>query len=438
MKKEQIVDVLETIATLLELQEENPFKIRAYTNAARSIETWGGNLRELAEEDRLEEIPGVGKAIAGKISDLVLTGSSKFYDDLRAQFPPDILELFSLPGLGAKKIKALYEKLKISSIADLAKACAAGRVAKLPGFGKTTQKKLAETIANRSRHAGSFSLGVVAPEAEQLQDDLRLHPDAARVSIAGSYRRRKEIVRDLDFIVATKAPEAITEFFVRHPLVESVIARGATKTSVRLRSGIQADLRVVSSAEYPFALGYFTGSKEHNIVLRNRALQRGWTLNEYRLAPAETEKKKQKPAWKIPKIRDEMELYRALDLDFIPPELRENCGEIEAAAEGRLPRLLEPENLRGTFHCHTSASDGRNSLEEMATAAQDLGIAISRDRGSQPQLRAGWRSRSRPAPRPGRRDPGAQQDLRRLPAFRGRGVRHPARRLARLRRRHFG
>ena len=181
-------------------------------------------------------------------------------------------------------------------------------------------------------------------------------------------------MRDLDFIVATKAPEAITECFVRHPLVESVIARGATKTSVRLHSGIQADLRVVGSAEYPFALGYFTGSKEHNIVLRNRALQRGWTLNEYRLAPAETEKKKKKPARKIPKVRDEAELYRALDLDFIPPELRENCGEIEAAAEGRLPRLLEPEDLRGTFHCHTSASDGRNSLEEMAMAAQDLGL----------------------------------------------------------------
>ena len=374
MKKEQIVEILETIATLLELQEENPFKIRAYTNAARSIETWGGNLRELAEENRLQEIPGVGKAIAGKVTELALTGSSKFYDELRAKFPPDIIELFSLPGLGAKKIKALYEKLQISSIADLAQACAAGRVAELPGFGKTTQEKLSATIANRTRHAGSFSLGAVAPEAEQLQDDLRQHPDAARVSLAGSYRRRKEIVRDLDFIVATKAPEAITEYFVRHNLVESVIARGATKTSVRLRSGIQADLRVVSSAEYPFALGYFTGSKEHNIVLRNRALQRGWTLNEYRLAPAEAETKRKRPALKIPKVRDETELYRALDLEFISPELRENSGEIDAAAEGRLPRLLEPENLRGTFHCHTSASDGRNSLEEMAAAAQELGL----------------------------------------------------------------
>ncbi|MGH8165138.1 MAG: helix-hairpin-helix domain-containing protein, partial [Rhodanobacteraceae bacterium] len=352
LTKEQIVDVLETIAILLELQaEENPFKIRAYSNAARSIETWGGNLRELAEENRLEEIPGVGKAIAGKISELALTGTSKFYEELRAQFPPGLLDLFSLPGLGAKKIKALYEQLQVGSIADLEQACAAGRVAALPGFGKTTQEKLTKTIADRAKHAGSFQLSAVAGEAEQLQEDLRAHPAALRVSIAGSYRRRKEIVRDLDFIVATNEPAAVTEFFVRHELVASVIARGATKTSVRLRSGIQSDLRVVSGAEYPFALGYFTGSKEHNIVLRNRALQRGWTLNEYRLAPAETAAiaKKKKPAATIPQVRDEAELYRALDLDFVPPELRENCGEVEAAAEGRLPRLIETENLRGTF-----------------------------------------------------------------------------------------
>ncbi len=374
IKKEQIVDVLETIATLLELQEENPFKIRAYTNAARSIETWGGSLRELAEQDRLQEIPGVGKAIAGKISELVLTGESKFFDELRAKFPPGILELFGLPGLGAKKIKALYEKLQVGSISDLKKACADGRVAELPGFGKTTQEKLALTITNRAKHTGSFQLGAVAAEAEQMLDDLRQHPAAARVSTAGSYRRRKEIVRDLDFIVATKAPEEVTEFFVRHALVASVVARGATKTSVRLHSGIQADLRVVSMPEYPFALGYFTGSKEHNIVLRNRALQRGWTLNEYRLAPVANETKKKKTVLQIPTVRDETELYRALDLDFIPPDLRENRGEIEAAANGRLPRLIEPENLRGTFHCHTTASDGRNSLEEMAEAAQELGL----------------------------------------------------------------
>ncbi len=389
MDKATIADVLDKIATLLELKDENPFKIRAYTNAARSLETWGGNITDLGDQETLEKIPGVGKAIAAKIKELVETGSLKFFDELRAEFPADILELFSLPGLGAKKIKALHEKLQVSSIAQLREACVAGRVAELPGFGKTTQEKLGRAIDERQKYAGSFHLGQIAGEAEQLQSDLRAHPEALHVCIAGSYRRRKEIVRDLDFIVATSAPAEISAMFVQHPLVESVIAQGPTKSSVRLCSGIQCDLRVVSAAEYPFALNYFTGSKEHNIEVRSRALQRGWTLNEYRLGEAVPEvgsarradrtpqrgvpTKKTSPQ-KIPVIRDETELYRALDLDYIPPELRENSGEFDAASAGTLPRLVEAENLRGTFHCHTTASDGRNSLEEMAAAAQELGL----------------------------------------------------------------
>jgi DNA polymerase (family 10) len=376
MDKATIADVLEKIATLLELKDENPFKIRAYVNAARSLETWGGNIADLGNQEVLEKIPGIGKAIAAKIKELVETGSLKFFDELRAEFPPDILELFSLPGLGAKKIKALHEKLQVSSIAQLQEACVAGRVADLPGFGKTTQEKLCRAIEERQKYEGKFQFGKIAAEAERLQDDLRAHPDALHVCIAGSYRRRKEIVRDLDFIVATKAPAEISALFVQHPLVESVIAHGPTKSSVRLRSGIQCDLRVVTSAEYSFALNYFTGSKEHNVVVRSRALQRGWTLNEYRLGelPADPAAKRKKAAEKIPGIPEEADLYRALDLDYIPPELRENCGEFEAAATGKLPRLIEAENLRGAFHCHTSASDGRNSLEEMAAAAQELGL----------------------------------------------------------------
>jgi len=376
MDKATIADVLEKIATLLELKGENPFKIRAYTNAARSLETFGGNIADLANEGTLENIPGIGKAIAAKIKELVETGSLKFFEDLRAEFPADILEMFSLPGLGAKKIKALHEKLQVSSIAQLHEACVAGRVAELPGFGKTTQEKLCRAIDERQKYAGSFQLGKIAAEAERLQDDLRAHSEALQVCIAGSYRRRKEIVRDLDFIVATSAPAEISAMFVQHPLVESVIAQGPTKSSVRLRSGIQCDLRVVTTAEYPFALNYFTGSKEHNIEVRSRALKRGWTLNEYRLGetPPDPAAKQAKQSPKIPVIREEADLYRALDLDHIPPELRENCGEFEAAANGKLPRLIEAENLRGTFHCHTTASDGRNSLEEMAAAAQELGL----------------------------------------------------------------
>ncbi|HZR79050.1 MAG TPA: DNA polymerase/3'-5' exonuclease PolX [Chthoniobacterales bacterium] len=378
MTKSQIAQVLEEIATLLELKDENPFKIRAYANAARSLETFGGNLSDLQDEEALAKIPGIGKAIAAKIKELAGTGKLAYLEELRSDFPAAILELFLISGLGAKKIKALYEKLHISSIEELRKACASGKVAELPGFGETTQRKICESIEQRAKHSGHFQFGQIAADAESLRSDLASHPDALQVDVAGSYRRRREIVRDVDFVVATKKPAAVTEFFAKHPLVEAIIAQGPTKTSVRLRSGIQCDLRVVTSAEYPFALNYFTGSKEHNIEMRSRALQRGWTLNEYRLAqlPPDPKAKGRGPRSpvKIPKIKEEADLYRALGLDFVPPELRENCGEFEAAESHSLPKLIEKENLRGTFHCHTVASDGHNTLEEMAAAAQDLGL----------------------------------------------------------------
>jgi DNA polymerase (family X) len=402
MTKEEIAGVLEQIATLLELKGENPFKIRAYTNAARAIETFGANVTNFQDEEAVAKIPGIGKSIALKIKELAGTGALKYFQELSAEFPTGILELFSLPGLGAKKIKALHDKLGISSIEQLRNACEQGRVAELPGFGETTQQKICDAIARRASHAGSFQFGQVAAEAEALRSDLAAHEAALQVEIAGSYRRRKEIVHDLDLLVATKEPEAITKFFVSHPLVESVIGQGPTKSSVRLRSGVQCDLRVVTTAEYPFALAYFTGNKEHNIEMRSRALQRGWTLNEYRLAPLLVEgrggspeppavegragrvgsiaptsrpkAKKKTPVKRIPTVRDEADLYRAVDLDFIPPELRENCGEFKAAEQHSLPKIIEKENLRGTFHCHTLASDGHNTLEEMAEAARELGL----------------------------------------------------------------
>ncbi len=375
MTKAQISEVLEQIATLLELKDENPFKIRAYANAARALDAWGGNLSDLQDEEALKKMPGIGKAIAEKVKELATTGSLKYMEELRTEFPATILELFSIPGLGAKKIKTLYEQLNVASIEQLQQACQSGRVAALAGFGEATQEKLSKAMADRVRHSGSFQMGQVASDAETLRNYLADHPDALHVSLAGSYRRRREVVRDLDFIVATNEPAEVTSVFAKHPLVESIMAQGPTKTSVRLRSGVQCDLRVVKPSEYPFALNYFTGSKEHNIEMRNRALKRGWTLNEYRLAPLPPDPAaKKKTVSKIPLVRDEGELYRAVDLDFIPAELRENCGEFAAAENNTIPRLLEKENLRGTFHCHTIASDGHNTLEEMAEAAHELGL----------------------------------------------------------------
>ena len=369
--KDEIAETLESIAQLLELRGENPFKIRAYTNAARALETFTGNLAQAVEAQTLAEIPGIGKAIAEKISELVTTGDLKYFNDLRKEFPDGLFELFELQGLGPKKIKALWKTLGVTSIAQLGDAVKAGRVAELPGFGKKTAENIAAAILARQKHAGRFRLGDIAGDAERLLADLRQHPDVLRVNVCGSYRRRKEVVGDLDFLVSTNSPAEVSDFFAGHEMVESVMAKGATKSSVRLKSSIQADLRVVKDAEFPFALNYFTGSKEHNIIMRQRALARGWTLNEYRLAPLEKPKVEPQP---IPAIREESELYRALGLDYVEPELREDHGEFAAAENRTLPDLIEPENLRGTFHNHTTASDGRCTLAEMAEGAQELGL----------------------------------------------------------------
>ena len=371
LTKEQIAEVFESIAQMLELKGENVFKIRAYTNAARALEIYTGDLTAAVGEGRLDEIAGVGKAIADKITELVATGQLAFFERLKAEFPPGIFEMFEVQGLGPKKIKALWEKLGIITIADLEKGCTDGRIADLAGFGKKTAANILLAIQARAKHAGRYRIGVIAGDAEQMVADLRELPEVLQASIAGSYRRRKEVVGDLDFIVATSDPEVVSKFFIEHPMVESVMVHGATKSSVRMKSGIQADLRVVTTGEYPFALNYFTGSKEHNIVLRQRALARGWTLNEYRLGF--DEKSKITPE-AVPPIDDERGLYRALDLDYVEPELREDRGEVAAAEAHTLPNLVELENLRGTFHNHTTASDGRSSLAEMAAAAQELGL----------------------------------------------------------------
>lgn len=370
MNKDEIIGVFENIARLLELKGENPFKIRAYLHAAKALETLAEPLEKLIAEDRLVAVDGIGKATAEKIATLSTTDRLDYYNDLRDEFPPDILTLFDIQGLGGKKIKALWDSLKVHSVTSLERACKAGKVAELPGFGEKTATNILKAIEHMRSHAGEFRYGDIAALADSLLDDLRSHADVGQAQIAGSFRRKKEIVRDLDFLVSTKNPEAVMEFFTSHPLVENILAHGATKSSVILKNGIQCDLRAVTAAEFPFALNYFTGSKEHNVRMRSRALSRGWSLNEYRFSAAEGRQLREP----LPEVLEESDIYRALELDPIEPELRENHGEIEAAEKHALPRLIEWSNLRGAFHNHTTESDGRSSLEDMVTAAKELGL----------------------------------------------------------------
>ncbi|MGI9244646.1 MAG: DNA polymerase/3'-5' exonuclease PolX, partial [Verrucomicrobiales bacterium] len=373
MTRETIAEVLENIATLLELKGENHFKTRAYRNGAEIVTGYAGDIVQLAEEDDLKGIKGIGAALAQKIHELAATGKLEYYEQLRGEFPEGILELFEIQGLGAKKIKALHDELGVGNIAEMKKVCESGEVAGLAGFGAKSVEKILAAIEFNESNASLFRLGSVAAVAEEILDRLRGLPQVSRASAAGSFRRGKEILHDLDFIVATREPAEVMEAFVAMPNVAGVSVHGSTKSSVYLDSGLQCDLRAVSMEEFPFALAYFTGSKEHNVAMRSRALKRGYTLNEYRLAPLDDGKREPQPL-SVTDFHEEDDIYRALELDYVPPALRENTGEIEAAESGELPELIEIGNLRGTFHNHTKASDGKNTLGEMAEAARDLGL----------------------------------------------------------------
>ncbi len=368
ISRDDLAEVLDEIALLMEIKGENPFKIRAYRNGAETVLQFDGDIVALAKDNKLDGIKGIGKALQEKLHELASKGTLEFHQNLRAEFPAGLFDLFTIQGLGPKKVKALYDQLSIDSITALKSACTDGRVAALPGFGKKSVEKILKAIEFKEQFADLFKLGDVAAIAETILETLRQHPATLRVSLAGSYRRGKEILHDLDFLVATSDPAAMTQFFTTLPEVSSIIACGETKAAVQLDNGLQCDLRAVSNTQFPFALQYFSGSKEHNVALRSRALKYGWSLNEYNLS----QKSADAPA--PPTINDEADIYRALELQPIPPELRENRGEIEAADAGELPRLIELDNLRGTFHNHTTESDGKSTLEEMVTAAQELGL----------------------------------------------------------------
>lgn len=383
MTKNEIADVLGEIGTLLELKGENPFKIRAYQAGARALEAVeDAELTRLIAAGELKTVKGIGDALSQKITELSTTGKLEYFDNLKASIEPGLVEMLQIPGLGPKKIQALHAQLGIGSIAALTKACGNGTVAALDGFGEKTQEKILAGIKNREAYGKRHLWWEAWEIAEPIVAGLRKLPQVQQAESAGSLRRGLETVGDLDFLVAASDVQPVVAWFTTQPAVKEITASGETKASVRFESGLQADLRIVPEDQFVFALHHFTGSKDHNLQMRSRAQSRGLSLSEWGLVPAAgegtakekaeaakaTKKKSEKE-----KIKNETELFKALGLHFIPPELREGLGEIEEAEKGELPRLVELGDLRGAFHNHTTASDGRNTLGEMAAAAEALG-----------------------------------------------------------------
>ncbi len=364
MRTEQIADILDDMGSLLEIKGENPFKCRAYHNAADTIRGVVGDISALVADGSLTELPGIGASTFAKIAQLATSGHCTEYEALRREVPPGLLDLLRIQGLGAKRIKALRDSLGISGVADLRKAGEKGSIAEIKGFGAKTQAKILEGLEfldkAGSRMLQSTARRLAAPMLTAAQE----HPAVIRASLCGSLRRRAETIGDLDILVATDHPRQVLDALAKRPEVVAILAHGDTKLSVRLSEGAQCDIRAVSDTQFPFALNYFTGSKAHNIAMRKRAIACGLKLSEYGLV---TEDGTPTPC------RDEAEIYEALGLSYVPPEMREDTGEFALAEAGKIPNLIETKDLRGTFHCHTDYSDGANTLEEMARAAMAKG-----------------------------------------------------------------
>ncbi len=372
MDKDQVAAVLAEIGTLLELQGENSFRCNAYFNGARAVAQLEEDLGELIRQGRLTEVPGIGDTLREKITTLVTTGRLPFYEDLKAKVPPGLVQMLRIAGLGPKKVMALHQQLGIDTLEKLEAACNAGEVAALRGFGAKTQQKILEGLAFLSESGNRVRLDQALLLADGLVEGLRDLPGVTRMAVCGSIRRRKETIKDIDILISSADPGPIMERFVTLPGVVQVAGQGPTKSSVVVqrvttsgkRVTMNADLRVVSDEQYPFALHYFSGSKEHCIAMRVRAQQYGLKLNEYGLAGE----------GRTVQAKDEADIFRALDLDYIPPEMREDTGEMDAAARHTLPTLVERTDIQGVFHNHTVASDGGNTLEEMAHAAKAMGL----------------------------------------------------------------
>jgi DNA polymerase (family 10) len=358
-----IADIFNQFADLLEIEGANPFRIRAYRNAARTIASLGQSVADMARQGKdFTELPGIGKDLAQKIEEIVKTGSLSQLREVEAHLPPQLSKLMKMPGLGPKRVRTLHEKLKITTLEELKKAAEQGKIRELQGFGAKTEEMILAQMGQVKK--GDRIKRVVAEEmAHAILDYLKKVEGVKEVEVAGSYRRKKETVADLDILATCTKKARVMDSFVQYENVARVLSKGETRSSVEFRSGLQVDLRVVPEESYGAALYYFTGSKAHNIAVRTLGIKRGLKINEYGVFRGE----------KRIAGRREDEVFKAVGLPFIEPELREDWGEIEAAQEGRLPRLITVEEIRGDLHAHTNATDGHDSLEKMAEAARSRG-----------------------------------------------------------------
>ncbi len=375
MDKNQVASLLDEIASLMELKEgSNPFEVRAYQNAARAVNALDGDIEQLTRQGKLKGVQGLGSTIIKRIEEVVETGHIALYDELVETTPPIKLEMMRIPGVGPKKINAIYNQLHVTSIPDLVEACKEDKVAVLPGFGKKTQDKILQGIAFLAQHAGRFLYPVAEEESSHIYAALKELPEIVRLQVAGSLRRRRETIGDIDMVasVADSASDDvrrnIMDVFTSQPTVQAITGKGETKSSVVLSSGMNMDLRVVNDSQFPYTLHHFTGSKEHHIPLRRRALSMNMTINDYGLFRGK------EPNLELVPCKDEADIYTALGMAYIEPELREDMGEIEAAVNGTLPVLVEKSDLRGVLHVHSTWSDGQNTIRELVDACIARGL----------------------------------------------------------------
>jgi len=365
MDKKDVVRILDQTATLLELGGADFFKVRAYRGASRALESSGMETDINTKAKDLQATKGIGKNIAGHIVELISSGTFAEYERLKASTPPGLLVMLRIPGMGAKKVKYLFDNLGISDMETLEQACLENRLSVLPGFGKKTQDNILKGIHAVKRYQQKFLYSQVIGQAELILEKLRKGGSVIRASLAGSLRRKKEIIKDIDIVASTGEPEMLMELFTGLDDVEDVIARGSTRSSIRLAGGINADIRTVEDWQFPYALHHFTGSREHNTAMRSLSKKSGIRMNEYGLFKGK----------ELIKCKSEKDIFGVFGMQYIPPELRENHGEVEAAQKGQLPALVEPSDIKGIIHIHTTYSDGKMTLEQAARKAMDMGFS---------------------------------------------------------------